>query len=229
MTELAPGVWQLAGLLPHVVNAYLISAAGGEVLVDAGTRWDAGLILRQLRGRPLALVALTHCHPDHQGSAAEVCRRRGVPLVCHEADADVMEGRAPVRPRTPAARLSDLLLSGPPYPVARRWRGGEAVGDFRVVHAPGHTPGHVLLHREADGVVIAGDVVRTLSYLWGPGHVLEPPHFFSVDPRQNRDSIRLLLGLRPRLVLVGHGPPLRELAALECYVARLDAEERRRA
>src|SRR5438067_4428826 len=111
MHEVAPGVWQLRGLVPNFINSYLV----GDVLIDAGTRWAAGRILRQLRGRPLSLVALTHVHPDHQGSAAEICARFRVPLACHEADVDVMEGRAPMVPRNWLVRFGDRLLTGPPH------------------------------------------------------------------------------------------------------------------
>ncbi len=221
MQELAPGVWQVALILPHVINAYLVRTPAGDVLIDAGTRWAAGHVLRQLRGRPLCLVALTHAHPDHQGSAAEVCRRRKVPLACHSADVAVMEGRAPMLPRNAVARLADRLWSGPPHPVEIRWQGGEMLGDFRVVHTPGHAPGHVVFFREADGVAIVGDVVRNINWLSGAPCVWEPPPIFSVDPAQNRESIRLLASLRPTLVLPGHGRPLRDVAALTRYAATL--------
>jgi glyoxylase-like metal-dependent hydrolase (beta-lactamase superfamily II) len=222
MRELAPGVWQLTALLPNLINVYLLEGPAGRVLLDTGTRWRAGLLLRQLRGRAPALVALTHCHPDHQGSAAAVCRRFGVPLACHELDAPAAEGREPMLPRTAAVRLAHRLWSGPPHPVAVRWRGGESVAGFRVVHAPGHTPGHVLLFRESDRVALVGDLLRHVSYARGPGHLLEMPTAFSVDPEQNRRSVRLLLELRPTLLCFGHGPPLRSLPVLERYLARLD-------
>ncbi len=225
MKEMAEGVWRLSTLLSGVVNTYLIRAGAGEALIDAGVRWTTGRTLRELRGRPLALVALTHCHPDHQGAAAEVCRRFRVPLACHEADVAVMEGRAPMAPRNWLTTLLGPLGAGPPHPVERRWRGVETIGEFRVVHAPGHTPGHVIYFRERDGVALVGDVVRTVSWLWGPGHVLEAPHIFSVDVAENRRSIRRLVELRPRLVLPGHGGPLTDVAALERCADRL---ERRR-
>jgi glyoxylase-like metal-dependent hydrolase (beta-lactamase superfamily II) len=230
MRELAPGLWQLTGLLPYLSNVYLIEGPSGRaadatecMLVDAGTRWRAGPLLRQLRGRALSLVALTHCHPDHQGSAAAVCRRFGVPLACHELDAPVMEGREPMRPRKAAVRLADRLWSGPAHPVAVRWRGGENVGGFRVVHTPGHTPGHVLLFRQRDGVALVGDLLCNVRFWRGPGRLVEPPRVFSVDPEQNRRSVRLLLELGPTLLCFGHGPPLRCRVTLERYLARLDA------
>src|SRR5438552_14586063 len=94
MREVADGLWHLAGGPLGLVNAYLM----GDVLVDAGIRWATSRILRQLRGRPVRLLALTHCHPDHQGAASAVCNRLGVPLACHEADVPAMEGRAPMQP-----------------------------------------------------------------------------------------------------------------------------------
>src|SRR5262245_61371733 len=104
MRELADGVWQLAALVPNVINTFLVSTPEGVGLIDAGTRWATGRILRELRGRRLAMVALTHVHPDHQGAVAEVCRRFKVPLACHEADADVMEGKRRMEPPTVLVR-----------------------------------------------------------------------------------------------------------------------------
>src|SRR5687767_10649330 len=124
MRELADGVWQLVGVIPNLINTYLVRTPEGDVLIDGATRWTTGRTLRQLRGRELAMVALTHVHPDHQGAAAEVCRRFKVPLACHEADADVMEGKRRMGPPTWQVRLADRLWSGPPWPVALRWRGG---------------------------------------------------------------------------------------------------------
>jgi glyoxylase-like metal-dependent hydrolase (beta-lactamase superfamily II) len=43
---------------------------------------------------------------------------------------------------------------------------------------------------------------------------------FSVDARQNRRSLQTLAALKPSVVCFGHGPPLRNLALLEEFVAR---------
>src|SRR5262249_35257387 len=139
MRALAPDLWQLEGFPPNAINVYLI----GDVLIDAATRWSRRRIFGQLRGRRLALVALTHCHPDHQGMARAVCERFRVPLACHEADVAAMEGRTSMLPGRPLLNLLGKVWAGPPYPVQRVLRDGEQVAGFRVVHAPGHTPGHV--------------------------------------------------------------------------------------
>jgi glyoxylase-like metal-dependent hydrolase (beta-lactamase superfamily II) len=217
MKNVADGVWQLTGFPPDFFNVYLV----GDVLIDAGTRWARPRILRQLHGRRLALVALTHCHPDHQGVARLLCERFRVPLACHEADVAVMEGRAPMEPANWLVRLGVRFWAGPTYRVDRVLREGDEVAGFRVIHAPGHTPGHVIYFRAADRVAIVGDVLCNIHFLTGDVGLRQPPRYFSVDAELNRQSIRRLWQLRPSLVCFGHGPPLRHPELLETFVARL--------
>ena len=75
MKQLAPGVLQLGGFR-NAINVYMIE----DVLIDAATKLARRRILRQIESRPLSLVALTHCHPDHQGVAKAVCAAPGQPL-----------------------------------------------------------------------------------------------------------------------------------------------------
>jgi glyoxylase-like metal-dependent hydrolase (beta-lactamase superfamily II) len=215
MEPVAPGVWLLTGFPRHAINQYLVE----DVLIDTGTRWAARRLLRAVRGRPISLVALTHCHPDHRGSAARVCRTLGVPLACHEADAPVMEGREPMHPRVPGF-LAPLMDLGP-YPVSRVLREGDHLAGFRVVHLPGHTMGHVAFFRESDRVAIVGDVLANINLLTGRPGLREPPRVFSIDPALNRESARKLLSLRPSVVCFGHGPPLLHADVLERVVAGL--------
>jgi glyoxylase-like metal-dependent hydrolase (beta-lactamase superfamily II) len=116
-------------------------------------------------------------------------------------------------------RQSTWLWSGPPHPVGWKLRDGDLVAGFRVLHAPGHTPGHVLFFRERDRVAIAGDLLFSVGIRACRG-LTEPPAFFSVDPARNRRSIRLLAELRPSLICFGHGPPLRQPELLERFVGR---------
>ena len=60
LSEVADGVWHVRGLAPWVINVYLVRTDAGDVLIDGGTRWGVGRLLRDLRGRRMAMVALTH-------------------------------------------------------------------------------------------------------------------------------------------------------------------------
>ncbi len=218
MKELAPGVLQLRGLLPNAINVYLVD----DVLIDAATKLSARRILSQIQGRPLALHALTHVHPDHQGASHAICEARGIPLACHGDGVDAMEGRAPVQtsdPNNPVNRLIKALWEGPPHKVSRVLNEGDDVAGFRVIHAPGHAPSEVIFFRDSDRVAICGDVVNTMNLLTTVPGIREPPDMFSLDPARNRESIKLLAELEPALICAGHGPPSRDLAGLQKLAA----------
>jgi hydroxyacylglutathione hydrolase len=216
MEKIADDVWLLSGFPADYINVYLI----GDVLIDAATRWGTRRILRQLRDRPPSLVALTHCHPDHQGGAKVICEKFGVPLACHQADVPAAEGRESMLPNNWVIRLGEWVWSGPSCPVGRVLEDGDDVAGFRVFHAPGHTPGHCMFFRDSDRLCIAGDVLANLNFLTGKPALREPPSFFSVNVAQNRRSMRTLVDLKPKIVCFGHGPPLRKPELLERFVAK---------
>jgi glyoxylase-like metal-dependent hydrolase (beta-lactamase superfamily II) len=220
LKNLAPGVWRLKQFPAPSVNVYL----AGDVLIDAGTRWDRGRIFAELEGREISLLALTHVHPDHQGVAKDVCEARGIPLACHADDVDAMEGRRPVQeaaPDNPFNRIIKALWEGPPYEVGRVLSEGDEVAGFRVVHAPGHARGEVVYFRDSDRVAICGDVVRNMSYATGLPGIKQPPDAFTYDPDENRRSIRKLAELNPTLLLPGHGPAIADMAAFQRFADEL--------
>ena len=88
-----------------------------------------------------------------------------------------------------------------------------------MIHAPGHSPGEVIFFRDSDRVAICGDVINNVNFLTGRTRVGEPPKIFTLDPEQNRRSIRKLAELEPSLVCPGHGPPFSEMAGLEALAA----------
>ena len=217
MQHLAPGVWLLRGLPYHAINVYLVE----DVLIDGGIRWQAHPIRSQLRGRPVTRMALTHCHPDHQGSAHYLCRTLGLELACHAADVPAMDGTGPMIPATFIVNVLGRLIAGPPHKVSRVLHDGDEIAGFRVVHAPGHTPGHVIYFRESDRVALAGDVLANMSFLTARPGLRLPPSPFCDDPWQNARSVEILANLRPSLVGFGHGPPLTKPDQLQWFAERL--------
>jgi glyoxylase-like metal-dependent hydrolase (beta-lactamase superfamily II) len=221
LVEVTAGVWQISDPLQSL-NVYWADG----VLFDAATRWHRGAIFRTLANRHVQVVTLTHCHPDHQGVVGAVCRRFAAELACHEDDAAAMEGQAPMSPLNGLGWLGNWMIAGTPHPVARRLQDGDTIHEFRVIHAPGHTPGHVIYFRDRDRVAIAGDVLAHRHVITGKVHLIEPPSIFSADKMQNRRSMRLLADLRPSVVCFGHGPPLRDPDELERFIACLERSSR---
>jgi hydroxyacylglutathione hydrolase len=216
MRQLADDLYLLRGFPPNAINVYLM----GDVLVDAGSRHAKGRILRQLKGRDVRAHALTHVHPDHDGSSKAVCEALGIPLWCGEADVEAMEHGGPP-PQHPMQKLSAAMFEGPRHKVERALHEGDEVAGFVVLGTPGHTPGHVAFWREADRSLILGDVLFGLHPLTGLRQLREPPDFFTPDPPLNRESARKLAALEPALVCFGHGPPERDTKRFTDFVAGL--------
>jgi glyoxylase-like metal-dependent hydrolase (beta-lactamase superfamily II) len=211
MREVADDVWLLTGLRGPV-NAYLV----GTVLIDAGGPWDADYLLRVLGDVDVQGHALTHAHPDHMGSSHAVCEKLGLPFWVGRDDVAAAEdpgelaqdfARVPFFGALPRNRLGDLLLratSGPGHPVDHALQEGDAVDDFVVLEVPGHTRGHLAFWREADGVLIGGDVVFNYPRL------MAPPGPINADNDAVKGSIAKIAALAPTVALFGHGPPLHD-------------------
>jgi glyoxylase-like metal-dependent hydrolase (beta-lactamase superfamily II) len=217
--EISDDVFVLPSRPAFAFNCYLADG----VLIDAATRWAWPRMARALRGRSVAAHALTHAHPDHQGSSAGACRELGVPFWVSEVDAPFAAagGPAVARPKNPITRLQGRLWAGPGRAVDRVLREGDAVGSFVVLPTPGHTDGHLAFWRERDRVLIAGDVFFGRHPLTGKPGVYSPPGLFTSDPDRNRQSMRLLAELRPRITCFGHGPPVRDPGVLASHVDQL--------
>jgi glyoxylase-like metal-dependent hydrolase (beta-lactamase superfamily II) len=218
--QLADDLYLLRGFPPNAINVYLV----GDVLIDAATRQGERRIMRQIRSRTVGAHALTHAHPDHQGSSHAICERLEIPLWCGRGDVPAMETPGAIsNSQAPSwlNRFQARFWTGPPHPVARALQEGDEVAGFTVLEVPGHSRGHVAYWRAADRVLILGDVLNGMNLMTGRRGLQEPPKIFTPDPARNRQSARRLAALEPELVCFGHGPPLRDPRALSDFAAGL--------
>ena len=210
MREVAPGVHLITGVPPYGINCYLVEGPGGEVLVDAMTRFDARRILKAIGDRRVVAHVATHAHPDHVGATHAVASKLGIPVWAHPEDRPAVEDTKLIEQRQPDAAINTLFartMLGPGHPVDREIVEGDDVAGFTVLHTPGHSVGHIALWREHDGVLILGDVLNNQHPLLGfPRGLRLPLDTFTPDPQRNRESARRLGQLPARTVLFGHGP-----------------------
>lgn len=210
MKELAPDVWHMNTFpFPNGINAFL----AGDVLIDAGTRRSGKAIFKSLDGHEVNAHALTHAHPDHQGASHEVCTTLGIPYWVSEGDVAPAEDPSLIGQRQPdnfMAQFFARVFTGPAHKVDRVLEEGDEVGGFKVISAPGHSAGHVVYWREPDRVLIIGDVLNNMDVITGIPGLRLPKDFLTPDPDMNRRSAKKLAALEPKLVVFGHGGPLRD-------------------
>lgn len=118
-------------------------------------------------GFELQAIACTHAHMDHVGGVAALKRLKPeASIIIHPADEFIYDA-LPSQPLWIGIPRSEWVAYGFDYeqpPKAdEHWSDGQTyrVGEliFKVIHCPGHTPGHVVLFNEAERKVFLGDVL----------------------------------------------------------------------
>jgi glyoxylase-like metal-dependent hydrolase (beta-lactamase superfamily II) len=210
MREVADGIWAIDGL--KMGRSYLIEDRDTLTLIDTSSAPAAEGILDAIsrlhrEPRHLKTIVATHYHHDHTGNVATLVERTGATLCVHAAEAPYVDGRerrmamkGPLGSFAPKPERIQYSLT-----VDRLLQSGdtlEAAGGLRVIHAPGHTPGHIALHAPARSVLFAGDAFMNLLGL------RLPPAMSSHDMEQARQSIQRLAELHFEVALPGHGSPI---------------------
>lgn len=209
-TPIVPGLFSV-DLGP--VNAFLAETRDGLVLVDTGSpgawpRLEAAI--RALGHAPadLAAVVVTHHHPDHAGSLADVLAATGAEAWMHPADAAEVRAGNGFRPYRTTSGLLNLVLERvfirpvsphiPPAAVAHEVDEGDALpGGLVAVHAPGHSRGQIALLWPETRVLFAADACSNLPVL-GYSIIHE-------DFAEARATLRRLATLDFDTAAFGHG------------------------
>lgn len=181
----------------------------------------------------ISFIILTHGHPDHYGNLLFIKERakRQIPVFIHSQDKDrVVE--LPKEERQRAAEFAKEFLSKNGVPddkhkivenqaksyFSRRYHLEEKevfpidlspdniyLGSRKLnfIHTPGHTPGHIIVYDEKDGLVFAGD------HIFSKGFPV-PLLFFSKAEERFKNlpswlaSLKVFENLDVSLVMPGH-------------------------
>ncbi|APU12627.1 MBL fold metallo-hydrolase [Actinoalloteichus fjordicus] len=213
-------------------QAYLWSDPDSLTLIDtghAGSGADIASAIRDLgrRSEELDRVILTHWHPDHTGSAAEIAAwHDGVTILAHGADAPVIRGEQAGPPpdlldweRPLYDRVEAAVPAAPLARVDQELADGELLdfaGGAAVIAVPGHTEGSIAIHLPVHRVLFTGDTVANVNGQTMLG-------VFNVDRARAVDSLHTLAALDADLVLVGHGDPITSGGAARLRTAAAEA------
>lgn len=219
--QIAPEVFHISLMPRNSINCYIIEG----VLVDSGIRNSYTTIRKALHKMPVYQHILTHAHADHQGCSDQICTEFGIPLLCHPNEVFRTEtGMVTHDYPTPQhwiAKLQQKYWAGQGHKVDQTIVENDKIGNFRVIETPGHSPGHISLFRERDGVLIIGDAATNMNLLTTETGLRLPPNLFTSDQQRNIRSLQKLAQLNPAIICFGHGPILRNTdRKFEQFVAK---------
>lgn len=150
-----------------------------------------------VNSRPKAIV-LTHGHFDHVGAVVDLVKHWNGGAVAK------MSPFFPIEP----VNLGDQVQALPADGTVPH------LTDFRWIHTPGHSPGHVSLFRDKDRSLIAGDAFVTVKQdslykvFTQEVEINGPPRYLTTDWPAAWDSVKKLAALKPSVAICGHGMPV---------------------
>ncbi len=229
--QIIPGIHRYESHLGKKIMAHHLITYSRSLLIDAGTpelvRDDLIPWLTEVLGDPerLDMILITHGDVDHYGGLAalrEACPR--AVLLVPVRDRRWMEVEGSIF----AERYNAYNAYGVGYTaelirVLKEWGGsclpvdiGLAGGEdirlgpdllVRVLHVPGHTPGHLMLWEPRTRVAIIGDALNGATQIDCDGAWTAPPPY--IDREQYLTTVQMVRALEPVVLLTGHYPVMR--------------------
>ncbi len=183
---------------PLQANCHIVGCKKTKLgaVIDPGDEADRILEMIEKLGLTVTHVLLTHAHFDHIGAAYEVVGATGAGLGVHPGDLPLLNA---------GGGATFFGIQPPPIPKATiHLAAGQAISigelTLRVLHTPGHSPGHVTFHEPAHRAVFDGDVL----FAEGIGRSDLPGGDYQALMRSIQEQLMSLPD--DTLVYSGHGP-----------------------
>ena len=137
---------------PFIENCFVVKDGDEVLIIDPGDAPAA--LFRYIAGCTVRMIVNTHGHCDHCGGNAALIEKTGAELAIHRDDLPLL--------RSMAIQAQMFGVDTEPSPDPGRFLSENDRVDvgslsFRVLHTPGHSPGHIVL--VGDGLVFCGDVL----------------------------------------------------------------------
>lgn len=225
-TEVKPDLYQIGSVLgPRYVYQYLLKDDSGAILIDAGMpdTPDQAILpfFYEIGFNPDELLAIliSHGDVDHFSGVKNLRKICSQALVmAHEADVPWIESVKRVQDERYFAYES---LGIQHDEETKQWfidhlqathvhlhlKGGETlkIGEDRileVIHAPGHSPGHLSVYDQKNRAMIVVDAVLYKGLYDMEGTIISPPPYYSITPYLN--TIDTILQYDFDMLLTGH-------------------------
>lgn len=207
------------------------------VMIDTGMPKSASRLLKVSEERfgennPPQAIILTHGHFDHVGAVVDLVEKWHVPVYAHEAEIPFLTGKQSYPEPDGSVEGGLVAKMSPMFPNEPINLGKNVevlpqdgtvpfMPDWRWLHTPGHSPGHVSLFREKDRALIAGDVFVNVkqeslyNVLTQVKEINGPPRYLTTDWDAAKQSVEKVAALNPHVAVTGHGHPVKGQALSE--------------
>ncbi|MGN7358537.1 MBL fold metallo-hydrolase [Paenibacillus sp. SAF-054] len=191
----------------------------GATLVDTGNVGQLDQLTRAVQEAGLQLsdikrIIMTHQDIDHVGNLAALTKAfPEIEVWAHPADIPYITGAKRIIKMTDerlsrmpeTARSAILALFGelPSIRISRELKDGETLpihGGMRVIHTPGHTPGHICLYLPEEKLLLAADELRVVD-----GDLAGPAEAFTPNMEEAVQSMHKLTNLPLDSIFCYHG------------------------
>jgi glyoxylase-like metal-dependent hydrolase (beta-lactamase superfamily II) len=210
------------------VNAYLIEAASGHILVDTGMpksehKLDGAFKHTGVPPRSVQLIIATHGHLDHIGSIAHAQRTTGAKVLCHRSLSDRLANGEiePAIPQNLKGRILNFMTGlarfkyegiEPDILIEEEFDLAEYGIAGRIIHTPGHSSSSVSIMLD-NGEALIGDMVRQEgSDQIGLG-------MFYENRKTLLESLERVAAFEPRIIYLSHGDRIDNGALRDCIEA----------
>ena len=169
-------------------------------------------------------IILTHAHADHAQAANEIKKRTSATssdvqakIYAHWIDSAYLAHHPPYHGPPNLAIYKELLakhnlkiedvikkfgkLDVDPINVDEKLKDGDKIKSLKVIHTPGHTPGHMSLYLEDQRTVFGADVLWNMR---NSGGLVIPPSYFTLDEVTAAVSVMRVSRLNFDVLLLGH-------------------------
>jgi len=184
------------------------------ILIDTGMPGLSENILAEIESLDVPVqnikkILLTHHDVDHIGNAKQLQDATGAQLWAPREDIPYIIG---AKNRSGIKRIIQSIVRPSKPSIFDYYKENQCFGELKVIHAPGHTPGHsIFLYRN---ILFTGDLFKVLN-----GEFQLMPKFMNWKSKEVEKSISLIKDLKYDWICPSHGNPIHRREVTEAFLS----------